>query len=301
MEQKPRIAILPSPGMGHLIPFVELAKLLFLHHDFHVTCIIPTFGSPSKAMKEVLEALPTSIDHVFLPLVSLDNLEGVMPGSRIILTMKRSLPSLLDVLKSQVATARLAAFVVDLFGTEALDVAKELNISPYIFFPANAMVLSLLLHLPKLDETVSCEYRDLSEPLKLLGCIPIHGRDLIEPAQDRTSEYYKEILRIGKQLRLTEGIMVNNFMELERSAIKAFEEVGKISLYPVGPIIQIGSSNQVDRSDCLRWLDNQPRESVLFVFFGSGGTLSHHQMTELALGLELSGQKFLSVRCKKSK
>ena len=301
MEQKPRIAILPSPGMGHLIPFVELAKLLFLHHDFHVTCIIPTFGSPSKAMKEVLEALPTSIDHVFLPPVSLDNLEGVMPGSRIILTMKRSLPSLLDVLKSQVATARLAAFVVDLFGTEALDVAKELNISPYIFFPANAMVLSLLLHLPKLDETVSCEYRDLSEPLKLLGCIPIHGRDLIEPAQDRTSEYYKEILRIGKQLRLTEGIMVNNFMELEGSAIKAFEEVGKISLYPVGPVIQIGSSNQVDRSDCLRWLDNQPRESVLFVFFGSGGTLSHHQMTELALGLELSGQKFLSVRCKKSK
>ena len=135
----------------------------------------------------------------------------------------------------------------------------------------------------------------------LLGCIPIHGRDLIEPAQDRTSEYYKVILRIGKQLRLTEGIMVNNFMELEGSAIKAFEEVGKISLYPVGPIIQIGSSNQVDRSDCLRWLDNQPRESVLFVFFGSGGTLSHHQMTELALGLELSGQKFLSVRCKKSK
>ena len=208
MEQKPRIAILPSPGMGHLIPFVELAKLLFLHHDFHVTCIIPTFGSPSKAMKEVLEALPTSIDHVFLPPVSLDNLEGVMPGSRIILTMKRSLPSLLDVLKSLVATARLAAFVVDLFGTEALDVAKELNISPYIFFPANAMVLSLLLHLPKLDETVSCEYRDLSEPLKVLGCIPIHGKDLIEPAQDRTSEYYKEILRIGKQLRLTEGIMV---------------------------------------------------------------------------------------------
>ena len=95
--------------------------------------------------------------------------------------------------------------------------------------------------------------------------------------------------------------MVNNFMELEGSAIKAFEEVGKISLNPVGPIIQIGSSNQVDRSDYLRWLDNQPRESVLFVFFGSGGTLSHHQMTDLALGLELSGQKFLSVRCKKSK
>ena len=56
--------------------------------------------------------------------------------------------------------------------------------------------------------------------------------------------------------------------------------------------MQIGSSNQVDGSDCLRWLDNQPRESVLFVCFGSGGTLSYDQMTELAIGLELSGQKF---------
>nr|POE69133.1 udp-glycosyltransferase 72b1 [Quercus suber] len=69
MEQKPHIAILPSLGMGQL-----------------------TFGSPSKAMKEVLESLPTSIDHVFLPPVSLDNLEGVKPRSRIILTMKTFTP-----------------------------------------------------------------------------------------------------------------------------------------------------------------------------------------------------------------
>lgn len=161
-------------------------------------------------MKEVLEALPSSIDHVWLPPKSRDNnLEGKhwKPNYSHHETFT---PISSYVLKSLVATARLAAFVVDLFGTEALDVAKELNISRYIFFPVNAMVLSLLLHLPKRDETVSCEYKDLSEPLKLPGCIPIHGRDPIEPAQDRTSEYYKEIIRIGKQLRLTEGIMLIN-------------------------------------------------------------------------------------------
>ena len=61
MEQKPRIALLQSPGMGHLIPLVEFAKLLLHHHDFHIACIIPTTGSPSKAMKEVLQSLPSSI------------------------------------------------------------------------------------------------------------------------------------------------------------------------------------------------------------------------------------------------
>lgn len=48
-----------------------------------------------------------------------------------------------------------------------------------------------------------------------------------------------------------------------------------------------------DESGCLKWLDNQSPGSVLFVWFGSGGTLSGEQLTELALGLEMSEQKFL--------
>nr|POF23408.1 hydroquinone glucosyltransferase [Quercus suber] len=251
MEQKPHIALLPSPGMGHLIPLVEFAKLLLHHHDFHITCIIPTTGSPSKAMKEVLQALPTSIDHVFLPLVNLEDLKGAKPGLQIALTMTRSLPSL-----------------------HALDVAKELNVSPYIFYSTNAMVFSLVLHLPKLDETVSCEYRDLPEPVKLPGCIPIHSRDLIDPMQDRTSEWYKMFLLRAKQMRLAEGIFINTFMELDGNAITALEEETKnLSLYTIGPIIQSGSSNPVE----------------------GGATLSYDQMNELALGLELSKQKFLWV------
>jgi hydroquinone glucosyltransferase len=45
----------------------------------------------------------------------------------------------------------------------------------------------------------------------------------------------------------------------------------------------------------LKWLDNQPHGSVLFVSFGSGGTLSSNQIIELALGLEMSEQRFLWV------
>ncbi|XP_075643859.1 hydroquinone glucosyltransferase-like [Castanea sativa] len=238
--------------MGHLIPLVEFAKLLILHHDFHITCIIPTIGSPSKAMKEVLQALPNSIDHVFLPPVSMEELEGVKPGIQITLTMTRSLPPLRDVLTSLVATTRLVALVVDLFGTDALDVAKELNVSPYIFYPTNAMVVSLVLHLPKLDETVSCLYRDLPEPVKLPGCVPIHGRDLLDPVQDRTTELYKLFLRSAKWMRLVEGIIVNTFMELDGNVIKALEdeEDNSLILYTIGPIIQSGSTNQVEGSGC---------------------------------------------------
>ncbi|KAI8023803.1 Hydroquinone glucosyltransferase [Camellia lanceoleosa] len=87
-------------------------------------------------------------------------------------------------------------------------------------------------------------------------------------------------------------------MDLEEGAIKALQEKepGKPPVYLIGPLIQTDSSDESqERPECLQWLDDQPSGSVLFVSFRSGGTLSHDQLNELALGLELSGQRFLWV------
>lgn len=95
------VAIVPSPGMGHLIPLVELAKRLVLHHDFFVTFIITTDdGSSMKPQKAVLESLPDSISSIFLPPVNFDDLfEDVKIETRIALSLTRSLPALRDSIK----------------------------------------------------------------------------------------------------------------------------------------------------------------------------------------------------------
>ncbi|XP_020596572.1 LOW QUALITY PROTEIN: hydroquinone glucosyltransferase-like, partial [Phalaenopsis equestris] len=64
-------------------------------------------------------------------------------------------------------------------------------------------------------------------------------------------------------------------------------------LSPVAPLIRAGEEGQL--ADCLKWLDLQPKGSVIFVSFGSAGTLSTEQLGGLALGLEASGQRFLWV------
>uniref|UniRef100_A0A5B7CBB3 Glycosyltransferase n=1 Tax=Davidia involucrata TaxID=16924 RepID=A0A5B7CBB3_DAVIN len=293
------IAIVPTPGMGHLIPLTEFAKRLVLHHNSSVTFIVPTDGSPMKAQRDFLEALPTrSINSIFLPPVSFDDLpDDSKIETRISLSVTRSLPSLRKTFKLLTESTRLSALVVDLFGTDTFDVAKEFGVPPFIFFPTTAMMLSLVFHLPKLDETFSCEYRDLPDPLKLPGCVPLHGSDLMDPIQDRKNEAYKWALHHAKRYTLAHGIMVNNFMDLELGAFKALKEnwPGGPPVYPVGPLIQSGSTNRVDGSECLGWLDMQPQASVLFVSFGSGGTLSQEQLNELALGLEMSEQRFLWV------
>ncbi|MCD9558449.1 hypothetical protein HAX54_015827 [Datura stramonium] len=304
-SQNPHIAILPSPGMGHLIPLVEFAKRLILRHQFSVSLILPTDGPISNAQKIFLNSLPSSMDYQLLPAVNLDDLpQDVKIETRISLTVTRSLPSLREVFKSIIESKKTVALVVDLFGTDAFDVAIDFKVSPYIFYPSTAMALSLFLYLPTLDGTVSCEYRDLPDPLQIPGCIPIHGKDLLDPVQDRKNEAYRWLLHHSKRYGMAEGIVANSFKELEGGAIRALqeEEPGKPPVYPVGPLIQMDSGSKVDGSECLTWLDEQPRGSVLYISFGSGGTLCHEQLTELASGLEMSEQRFLWViRCPNDK
>lgn len=51
-------------------------------------------------------------------------------------------------------------------------------------------------------------------------------------------------------------------------------------VYPVGRLIRADEADGVTGSKCLRWLDQQPHLSILFVSFGSGGTLSYQKFNE---------------------
>ncbi|KAL0349120.1 UNVERIFIED_CONTAM: Hydroquinone glucosyltransferase [Sesamum angustifolium] len=297
---QPHIAILPSPGMGHLIPLAELAKNLVSRHSFSVTFIIPSDANTShlQAQKSFLQALPDSISCAFLPPISFTDLpDDTKIESRISLSVNRSIPHLRRTLSTlHESGTRLSALVVDILGVFALDVAREFSIPPYIFFFSNAMALSLVLHLPELDEVTACEYKDLLEPVRLPGCVPLKGKDLPDHFQDRANEAYKFALEKCKKYQVAEGIIVNSFLDLEPGTFKALKDEGwcRVPVYAIGPMIQTGSGSN-SSSDCLKWLDDQPDASVLYVSFGSGGTLSHDQLIELAVGLEMSGQRFLWV------
>ncbi|PWA37338.1 UDP-glucuronosyl/UDP-glucosyltransferase [Artemisia annua] len=298
MEKNPHIAIVPSPGMGHLIPLVEFAKKLKDNHDIGATFIIPNDGPLSKSQYVFLDALPNGLNYIVLPPVSFDDLpQDTQMETRISLMVTRSLDSLREVFKTLVVEKNMVALFIDLFGSDAFDVAIEYGVAPYVFFPSTAMALSLFLYLPKLDQMVSCEYRDLPEPVQIPGCIPVRGIDLLDPVQDRKNDAYKWVLHNAKRYMMAKGIVVNSFKELEGGALEALqkEEPGKPKVYPVGPLVQSGSSSDVEGSDCLKWLDGQPCGSVLYISFGSGGTLSSAQLNELAMGLELSEQRFIWV------
>ncbi|CAL4975229.1 unnamed protein product [Urochloa decumbens] len=301
------VVLLASPGAGHVLPMAELARRVVAHGEFTATLVTyANFSSAGHGFPSALMAtLPPSVSAAVLPEVPLDDLPAdARIETRILTVVERSLPNLRDLLASSSPPGGggggVAAFVPDIFGAWALELSAELGVPGYVFCTTNLMALHSLLHTPELDRTTTCEFGDLPEPVRLPGCVPLRGADLVDPLQDRADPAYHFLVDLAKRYLLADGFIVNTFDAMEHEAIAAFETLSRDGVYPpayaVGPFARTCSSGgQKAEHRCLRWLDEQPDRSVLYVCFGSGGTLSTEQMAELAAGLEASGHKFLWV------
>ncbi|XP_062099092.1 anthocyanidin 3-O-glucosyltransferase 5-like [Humulus lupulus] len=298
---RPHVAVLSSPGMGHIIPLLELAKRLAADHGCHVSFLNIT-AEASAAQTKLLSSpdFPPNLHVIDLPDVDVSTL--VSSDSLIVTRLSVIVQESLRCLKSVLLDlGKPDVVVIDLFCTQAFEVCEELSIPVYSFYTAPAALFSLSLYLLTLDKEVDCEFVDLPEPIRVPGCSPIRTEDLLDQVRNRKSEECKWYLLHTSRLPLAAGVLMNTWEDLEPSTLKAIREdpyYNKIStppIHPVGPLIRETEPITESGVECLAWLDNQPSDSVVFVALGSGGTLSAAQLTEIAWGLELSGQRFVWV------
>uniref|UniRef100_A0A0D9V308 Glycosyltransferase n=1 Tax=Leersia perrieri TaxID=77586 RepID=A0A0D9V308_9ORYZ len=298
-ERREHVVLLASPGAGHVMPVAELARRIVEHGGFTLTIITYTNFS-SAEHSSTFASLPPSVSTAVLPEVPLDDLHAdARVETRIFTVVRRALPHLRDLLRSLLASpAGVAVFVADLLSPRALAVAAELGIPRYVFFTSNLMCLSTLLYTPELARTTSCDCRDLPDPILLPGCVPLHGAHLADPVQDRANPVYPLMIDLGLDYLRADGFLVNTFDAMEHETLVAFKELSDKGVYPpayaIGPFVRSCTGDAANDA-CIRWLDDQPDGSVVYVCLGSGGTLSVAQTAEMAAGLEASGQRFLWV------
>uniref|UniRef100_A0A0E0JCC6 Glycosyltransferase n=1 Tax=Oryza nivara TaxID=4536 RepID=A0A0E0JCC6_ORYNI len=298
---QPRVLLLCSPCLGHLIPFAELARRLVADHGLAATLLFASARSPPSEQYLAVAAsvLAEGVDLVALPAPApADALPGdASVRERAAHAVARSVPRVRDVARSLAATAPLAALVVDMIGAPARAVAEELGVPFYMFFTSPWMLLSLFLHLPSLDADAARaggEHRDATEPIRLPGCVPIHAHDLPSSMlADRSSATYAGLLAMARDAARADGVLVNTFRELEPAIGDGADGVKLPPVHAVGPLIWTRPVAMERDHECLSWLNQQPRGSVVYVSFGSGGTLTWQQTAELALGLELSQHRFI--------
>lgn len=291
---QPHVVLLSSPGLGHLIPVIELAKRFLLHHNFKATILAVTTQT-SEAEREVLRS--SSCDVIEIPVPDLPTLTTeVVVFTRLCLAMRAVVPAIRSALLNM--PLRPSAFIVDLFGTDSLPLAAELNIPKFFYVASHAWFLSLVVYSPVLDKLIEGSYVDHGEPLQIPGSSPVRLEDILDSMLDRNDMQYKEYLSIGNGITRSDAVLVNTWEELQPRDLKALRDndlmgqVLKVPVYAVGPIVR---EPVLETSPVLQWLDKQPRESVVYVSFGSGGTVSYEQMREIAFGLEMSEQRFVWV------
>jgi len=305
-SHRQHVAIFPSLGMGHLIPMVELAKRLALHHGFSVAFIIPKWMTAFPRQRLYMQSLASSpverMRFVELPDVEIEgDVTEMNHRIRISLQLEKTKFFLEDALRS--SSFPFCAFITDMFCTTMFDVTSKLEIPSYIFFTSPASLLCLMFYLPALVKRIENSFKDVDLLIEVPGIRPIAGRDMPSPILDRSDKIeFNWFLQQCSRFHEARGILINSCEDMEVEPIKALVE-GQVlsaaempSIYPVGPIITsslFSSDEAVEDNQCLKWLDRQPASSVLFVAFGSEGTLSDDQVRELALGLEASGQRFI--------
>ena len=294
-------ALLCPPGMGHIIPALELAKNLVTHHIIpKVTFFLASIKNTglSQAETQVLQSAmePKLFDIIQLPQVDVTSMlnPDANLGTKMAVIMKQTMPLLSHAISNM--TPQPTILITELFGCLVLPIADKLEMSKYVFMPSNTWSVALSLHTPTLDKVVRGEYLDQDKPISIPGCNPIHPSDLFTPLLHRTDQLYHEYLHMCEELRMADGILVNTFHELEPKTLAALRsgQISKVPVYPIGPLIRETRQDfDKKRSYVVDWLDKQEEGSVIYVSLGSGYTMSYDQIKEMALGLELSGKKFV--------
>nr|XP_009794931.1 PREDICTED: anthocyanidin 3-O-glucosyltransferase 2-like [Nicotiana sylvestris] len=301
------LVFIPAPGMGHLVPTVEVAKqLVDRDEQLSITVLIMTLPLETN-----IPSYTKSLSSDYSSRITLLQLSqpetSVSMSSFNAINFFEYISSYKDRVKDAVnetfsssSSVKLKGFVIVMFCTAMIDVANEFGIPSYVFYTSNAAMLGLQLHFQSLSIEYSPKVHNYLDPESevaistYINPIPVKCLPGIILDNDKSGTMF---VNHARRFRETKGIMVNTFAELESHALRALSDDEKIPpIYPVGPILNLGDGNEDHNQEydmIMKWLDEQPHSSVVFLCFGSKGSFEEDQVKEIANALERSGNRFL--------
>ncbi|KAK9998390.1 hypothetical protein SO802_017993 [Lithocarpus litseifolius] len=303
--KKAELIVIPAPGIGHLVSTLEFAKRLIDRDDrLFITILSMKFDLSlypfSDAYTKSLTATQPRIQLIHLPQVNPPPSE--LLKSRLNYTsvyIENNIPNVKDTVTNIVSSNSnsdssrvVVGLILDFVCTSMIDVGRELNLPSYLFFTSNAGFLAFMLHLPIRHNQIGNEFSESDPELLIPGILNPLPTGVLPDG-------YTAYMKFAQRFRDTKGIIVNTLKELEPYAIDSFSDGQTPPVYTVGPVVLDlkGPPNpaldEAERDNIMKWLDDQPPSSVVFLCFGSLGRFGGTQVKEMALGLQRSGRRFL--------
>ncbi|KAL2905717.1 UDP-glucose flavonoid 3-O-glucosyltransferase 6 [Bienertia sinuspersici] len=154
--QLAELVFVPTPGVGHLVSTIELAKLI-LQHEHRISILVLIMKVPFMSTSMLDSFINTqSRDNPYPERFTFSTLPPVSNPPDVsspvffqtIVALNKSLVK--EAIEGQGQTRSLVGFVLDLFCLGMVDVAAELNVPSYIFFTSGVNLLNLLFYFQSL-------------------------------------------------------------------------------------------------------------------------------------------------------
>ncbi|KAK2988359.1 hypothetical protein RJ640_003914 [Escallonia rubra] len=277
-DGKLHIVMFPWLSFDHIIPFLELAKLIAQkgHHRL-------SFISTPRNILRLPKLPPNLTPAITLVKLPLPRIAGLPENAE----------ATMDVSSSQVH------YLMQAFHTLETELTRFLE-----DFPADWIICDIAPNwLPQLASRlgISCAFfgvatawclaLSLSQPLTVpQRWVPL----LSDLAHQSYEQNYREDLEAA--IRGCDAVLVRHSREFEPDWLNLLGEATQKPVIPVGlmpPSVQdSGDDKTYTWLAVSDWLSKQAKRSVVYVAFGNEMTLSQESLTELAFGLEDSGLCF---------
>ncbi|KAK8587630.1 hypothetical protein V6N13_086611 [Hibiscus sabdariffa] len=318
--KKPHVVCIPCPAQGHVIPVMQLAKLMH-SRGFHITFVNTEFNHRRLLRSKGAEAVKGLSDFQFetipdgLPESDLDATQDVPSLSDS--TRKNCLAPFLELI-AKLNTSEVppvSCIVSDGVMSFGIEAGRLLGIPEFQFWTASACGFMCYLQYDELFKRGIVPFKDesfindgtLDTPINWIpGMSNMRLKDM--PSFIRTTDPDDIMFDfLGSEARNclnASAIVFNTFDELEHEVLEAV--VAKFPrIYTVGPLNLLGRhvpesqfnsltpSLWKEDTDCIEWLDQREPESVVYVNYGSVTVMSDYHLKEFARGLANSKHPFL--------
>lgn len=308
------VIIFPFPLQGHMNSMFKLTELLCIA-GIHVTYLITVQNHTRLMQNTNIVSRFAKYPGFRFQMLPENVFQGNARPVELFMNLYQSLqtvePFLKDMLDGQGQTKPVTCLITDGLMKFTLDVGEETGVPVIYFRTAGTCSFWAYFCTDKLVEAGDCPFKgdDMDFPIKSVPGMEgfLRQRDLPSPFRVRdindTSSFYNILSIETRQTVRAHALVLNTFEDLEGSILSQLRT--KIpNIYTIGPLhahlkaqteLETTSSNSLWEEDksCIKWLEDQPFKSVLYVSFGSIATVTKEQLMEFWYGLVNSEQRFL--------
>ncbi|CAK8543946.1 unnamed protein product [Lathyrus sativus] len=310
----PHFVLFPFIAQGHIIPMIDIAKLLAQHG-----AIVTIFTTPINASRfsSVLSRAVSSGLQINLVTLHFPSTQAGLPEGCENFDMVNISKDTMDRLFHAVSLLHKSAeerldklspkpncIISDFCIPWTSQIAEKHQIPRISFHGFSCFCLHCFLKIQssKIFESVNSDSEYITVP-GIPDEIQITNAQLpLKILEQQENDFFEKMFEAETK---SYGEIINSFEELEKEYVNEYKKEMNGKVWCVGPVslcnkdgldkAERGNIASISEHNCLKFLDFHKPKSVVYVCLGSLCNLASSQLIELALGLEETKMAFIWV------